>query len=231
MSTYRIIRLIAGIFRLITLPFIRYEFRGGARLHDRDAWILSANHRSVFDFPHAVMALAHWRKDARILIASEFWDQPVYAWGVKAIKAIPVFRRTDPKGSFSAAVDALCDGHSICIMPEGRLRWDSAAPLELGEFKTGVSRMAVDADAPILPIALVGGERIWPKGTRLPRLNPFRRTVVLCWVADEPLWLSGDDHHANAEKVREVQQSLLRQATAELDRLDPSRRRDVTPQE
>lgn len=221
MATRTITSVIAWIFRLITLPFVRYEFRGGACLHQRDGWILSANHRSVFDFPHAVIALAHWRKDARILIASEFWNQPHYAWAVKAMKAIPVYRRSDPKGSFSAAVTALHDGHSICIMPEGRTHWDPARPLELLPFKTGVSRMAVGAEAPIVPIALVGGERVWAKGTTVPRLNALRRKVVLCWVADEPLWLSGDDHRGNAEKVREVQQALLRQATAELQRIDP----------
>lgn len=221
MLTRYLIWAIAGIFRLLSLPFVRYEFRGGAAIHDRDAWILSANHRSVFDFPHAVIGLAHWRKDARILIAAEFWDQPAYAWAVKAIRAIPVYRQTDPKGSFTAAVDALRSGDSICIMPEGGLHWDPTHPLQLGRFKTGVSRMATGAEVGVLPIALVGGERLWRKGTKLPRLS-LRRQVVMCWVADEPVWLSGDDHRANADKLREVQEDLLRRATAEVQRLDPT---------
>jgi 1-acyl-sn-glycerol-3-phosphate acyltransferase len=212
---------IAGLFRLLSLPFVRFEFRGGSGLHDRPAWILSANHRSVFDFPHAVIGLAHWRKDARILIASEFFANPAYGWACRAIDAIPMYRQTDPRGSFSAAVAALREGHSICIMPEGKLTWDPDRPLELGPFKTGASRMDTGADVPVRPIALVGGERVWPRGRKLPTLS-LRRRTVLCWVADEPLWLAGDDHRANAAKLREVQGDLLRRATAELQRIDPT---------
>lgn len=217
-----LMRLIAVIFRVITSPFIRYEFRGGACIRERDGWILSANHRSVFDFPHAVIALAHFGKYGRIMIASEFWDKPLYAWAVKAIDAIPVYRQTDPQGSFDAAIAALEKGDSVCIMPEGGIHWDPDRPLHLGRFKSGVSRLATAADAPILPIALVGAERVWVKRARTPRLNPLRRKVVLIRIADEPLWLSGDDHRANADKVREVQASLLREATRELQAVDPT---------
>ena len=222
-------RLIAWTFRVLTMPFIRYEFRGGACIRERDGWIFSANHRSVFDFPHAVIALEHFGKYGRIMIASEFWDQPQYAWAVKAIDAIPVYRQTDPQGSFAAAIAALRKGDNLCIMPEGSIKWDAADPLGLGVFKSGVSRLAVGAEAPILPIALVGGDRLWVARSKLPKLNPFRRKVVLIRVADEPLWLSGDDHRANAEKVREVQAALLREATRELQAVDPSYLPDVIP--
>jgi 1-acyl-sn-glycerol-3-phosphate acyltransferase len=229
MSPKFLMRVIAALIRLVSWPFIRYEFRGGACARERDGWIISANHRSVFDFPHAVLALAHWGKYGRIMVANEFWDQPVYGWALNAIDAIPVFRQTDPTGAFSAAIDVLHDGGNVCIMPEGGLHWDPDNPLLLGRFKSGVSRMAVDAEAPILPIALVGGDRLWVKRSKLPKLRLFRRTVVLCRVADEPLWLSGDDHRANADKVREVQSALLGEATRDLQAIDPSYMPHVTP--
>ncbi|CAN5455664.1 N/A [soil metagenome] len=227
---YRILmRLIAWTFRVLSAPFVRYEYRGGACVAGRDDWIMSANHRSVFDFPHAVLALEHHRKYSRIMVASEFWKTPAYRFALNAIDAIPVFRQTDPKGAFSAAVEVLRGGDSICIMPEGGLRWDPATPLELGRFKSGVSRLATQAEAAILPIALVGGERLWVKRSKLPKVRLFRRVTVLCRVADEPLWLSGDDHRANAEKVREVQTALLREATRDLQAIDPTYMPGVTP--
>ncbi|HUG86182.1 MAG TPA: lysophospholipid acyltransferase family protein [Euzebya sp.] len=222
MSPRLLTRLIAAIFRVISSPFIRYEFRGGACIRERDGWIFSANHRSVFDFPHAVIALAHYGKYGRIMIASEFWDQRHYRWALTAINAIPVFRQTDPKGSFAEAVDAVRLGDNVCIMPEGGIHWDPDQPLHMGRFKSGVSRLAVDAEAPVLPIALVGGDRLWVKRSRAPKLNPFRRKVVLIRIADEPLWLSGDDHRANADKIREVQSALLREATRDLQAVDPT---------
>ncbi len=216
------LRLIALLFRAISFPFVRYEFRGGACINDEPGWIMSANHRSVFDFPHAVLGLEHFRHYARIMIASEFWENPAYKWAVTAINAIPVYRKTDPRGSYQAAIDALAAGDSICIMPEGGIHWDPDHPLDLGRFKTGVSRLAVQAGAPILPIALIGGDRIWYTRTRFPQVRLFRRRVVLCRVADEPVRLTGEDHRANVDHLREVQQDLVRRATAEMREIDPT---------
>lgn len=222
MSSHLRLRVVAWLLRLLSLPFVRFEVRGGECLRQRDGWILSGNHRTVFDFAHALAGLLHFGKDARILIASEFFDNPLYRPMVRLIDAIPVFRSSDPRGAYDAAVAALKAHDNICIMPEGTLTWDPAEPLALGRFKTGISRMAVAAGAPVLPLVLVGGERVWPKGRKLPTINPFRRRTVLLRLADEPLWLSGDDHRANAEKVREVQHALLAEATRDLQAIDPT---------
>lgn len=213
-------RLVARIALILCWPFIRFEYRGGACLADSDRWIFSGNHRSVFDFPHAMVSLLHFGWDGRIMIASEFWDIPAYAWAVKAIDAIPIYRKSDPQGSLSAVITALKGGDSICIMPEGGLHWNPEEPLEMGEVKTGVSRLAVATGVPVLPLALVGGDRVWPKRSTLPRI--FRRRAVVCRLADEPMWLTGDDHRANAEKVRTASEALIRRATADLQALDPS---------
>lgn len=222
MSSHIRLRVVAWFVRLMSLPFVRFEVRGGACLEERDGFILSGNHRTVFDFAHALVGLHHFGKDARILIASEFFSNPLYRPMVRLIDAIPVFRSSDPRGAFEAAVRALKARSNICIMPEGGLHWDPRHPLQLGRFKTGISRMAIGAEAPVLPLVMVGGERIWPKGRKLPSLNLFRRRVVMLRLADEPLWLSGDDHRANADKVREVQQALLAEATRDLQAIDPT---------
>jgi 1-acyl-sn-glycerol-3-phosphate acyltransferase len=214
-------RLMALLLRAVCAPFVRFEVRGGECVRERDGWILSGNHRTVFDFAHAVVGLHHFGKDARILIASELFANPLYRLGCRFVRAIPVHRSTDPRGAFDAAVDALRAGDNVCIMPEGRLTWDPGDPLALGPFKSGVSRMATGAGAPVLPLALVGGERLWPRGSKVPRLRPFRRTVVLLQMADAPLWLDGEDHRANAEAVRAAQLELVALGTRELQRLDP----------
>lgn len=213
-------RLFARIFRILFAPFVRFEFRGGACLRDHPTWILSANHRSVFDFPLAVVGLAHFDTFGRIMIASEFWRQPLWRWGADAVGAIPVYRTADPRGSLSAALAALQSGDSICIMPEGTLTWDPATPLSMGRVKSGVSRLAVGADVPVMPIALVGTEQVWPKGAKVPRLLGRRKVVVLR-LADEPLWLSGDDHRHNATMVKAASESLIREATADLRAINP----------
>ena len=220
MSPQLLLRLIARLLWLLTVPFVRYEYRGGAALRDHDSWVMSANHRSVHDFIFCVIALVHFKVYSRIMIASEFWKMPVWKWGVQAIDAIPIYRRSDPRGSFAAAEEALRGGDSVCIMPEGTLHWDPERPLEMGPVKTGVSRLATATEVPVLSIGFAGTERVWPKGRKVPVF--WRRQTVVVRLADEPLWLSGDDHRSNAEKVKSATESLIRQATKDLQAFDPT---------
>lgn len=226
-----LMRVFARLFRILSWPFVRVEMRGGAALDQNPNWIYSANHRSVYDFPLAVMGLAHFRRDARIMIAAEFWKVPAYAWVCRATDAIPVYRRSDPRGALSAAVAALESGDSTCIMPEGVLTWDPDDPLPMGPVKTGVARLAAESGTPVIPIALVGTERIWPKGHTflqvVPRLR-WRRPVI-CRVADEPLWLEGADPRVDADRVRAATEALVRRTTAELQAMDPTYLPGVDP--
>jgi hypothetical protein len=80
-----------------------------------------------------------------------------------------------------------------------------------------VSRLVTRDGYPLVPAALAGTERVLGPHQRIPRLNPFRRKVVACWVADDPLWLTGDDHAANTEEVMAAIRLLLADAQALVD--------------
>ena len=219
-----------GLFWLLCAPFVRFHYRGGEHLGDHESWVMTANHRSVFDFPWCVIALTHFRQDSRIMVAGMFWKRWWSRWAVRAVDAIPVYRTSDPRGALSAAVAALEGGDSICIMPEGGIFYDEADPRQLGPYKTGVARLAAGSGRPVLPIAFVGGERFLAHGSARPRTIPFlRRRDVMCMLDDaNPIFLSGDDHRANADKVREHMVSLQHTATRELQAIDPTYRPDLT---
>ena len=97
-------------------------------------------------------------------------------------------------------------------MPEGRLNWDPDEPFETGPAKTGVSRLALGGGVPVVPVGLSGTERVMPPKARLPRFNPFKRKVVVCQVAEDPMWLTGEDHHANTAEIMAAVEDLLRLA-------------------
>jgi 1-acyl-sn-glycerol-3-phosphate acyltransferase len=54
------------------------------------------------------------------------------------------------------------------IFPEGGRSTDSGS---LERFKAGAVRLALEADVPILPVTIKGGNRVWPRGWRLPHLG------------------------------------------------------------
>ena len=58
------------------------------------------------------------------------------------------------------------NGGAVVIFPEGA-RSEAAGSLD--RFKAGAVRLALEAQVPILPVTIKGGNRVWPKGWRFPR--------------------------------------------------------------
>jgi 1-acyl-sn-glycerol-3-phosphate acyltransferase len=101
------------------------------------------------------------------------------------------------------AKGVLDDGGILTIFPEGTRSPTGA----LQEVKEGATVLAIRSAAPILPIAIVGSQRFWPKGKLLFR--PGRRMTVR---VGEPFTLTmpkGADRHeslraATAQMMRHV---------------------------
>jgi len=68
--------------------------------------------------------------------------------------------RENPSLGWENAKDLLRQGEVVGIFPEGTRSVDG----ELGEFKTGAVRLAVEMDCPIVPMAVVGSHNALPKG-------------------------------------------------------------------
>ncbi|WP_026919540.1 lysophospholipid acyltransferase family protein [Gordonia shandongensis] len=74
-------------------------------------------------------------------------------------------------GALKAGRRVLDDGGLLCLYPEGTRSPDG----RLYKGKTGLARMALETGSPVIPVAMVGTDRINPPGTVLPR--PTRITV------------------------------------------------------
>lgn len=209
MTPERALALLARVLRVLTWPFVRYDIRGGACAPELKVGIIVVNHRSLFDVLGGLVCLHHFRRYPRLLIERRYVDSTLIGPFARAIGAIPVDRAAGGGHAFDAAIAALRAGVPILVMPEGKLHWVPDEPMSTGPAKTGVSRLATGASTPVVPAALSGTERVWPAGATLPRLNPFRRKTVVCSVADDPIWLTGDDHQANTDAVMAAIRELM----------------------
>ncbi len=155
-----------------SLWFIRY--RGLENIPDPliGGFIVASNHQTYIDPAWICPPLQH-RKFGFMA-----WDR-AFEWGVigpliKYMGAFPVSDR--PSGSLDAikeSMQALKDGAALVIFPEGgREKADG----KILSFRTGAVRIAHHARVPILPVTIMGGNRIWPPGRRFPRL--FRRIEI-----------------------------------------------------
>lgn len=206
----RRLRTIARLLHLITLPFVRYDIRGGARVREAPNMIIAGNHRSLLDVVAGLYTAHLFGQYPRVLMAQQFvkgrWTGPVARW----IGAIPVMSGRDGAGALDAGIVAMRDGLPTVVMPEGRLHEDADDRRSFGEARTGVSRLAVGSGVPVVAAGVLGADQAWPPGGWI-NLNPFRRPTVAVSVADDPLYLHGEDHRANTELV-------MAAIRAELDR-------------
>ncbi|NPC95974.1 lysophospholipid acyltransferase family protein [Nocardioides sp. zg-DK7169] len=71
--------------------------------------------------------------------------------------------------SLDTALEVLGRGEAFGIYPEGTRSRDG----RLYRGRTGVAHLALTAGCPIVPVGLVGTERVQPVGARLPRIVPI----------------------------------------------------------
>jgi 1-acyl-sn-glycerol-3-phosphate acyltransferase len=87
----------------------------------------------------------------------------------KATRMIPVDRSGGPAAE-EAIVDAaavLLRGDTVGIFPEGTRSPDG----RIHRGRTGVGRLVAASGAPVVPVAVIGTDRILPPGKHLPRIG------------------------------------------------------------
>jgi 1-acyl-sn-glycerol-3-phosphate acyltransferase len=125
-----------------------------------EAFVVMSNHRSHYDIPVLFQALRPRR--LRMVAKTELFRVPIWAGAMRAAGFVEVNRsnRIAAVRSLDRAREAILAGTSIWIAPEGT----RGSGAELGPFKKGGFHLAAGAEARILPIAVLGTERILPAG-------------------------------------------------------------------
>lgn len=150
--------------------------------------IVIANHFSWFDAPLLTLSLPF---QPAFMVASEsqrFWFVRMF---MRISRSIPIWRGRVDRRALGEAIARLKEGQSIAIFPEGgidprlaerRARGEtiieddygfiSRHDAQLTHAEPGTAYLAVHSQAKLLPVALVGTEKI------LPNILRWRRTPV-----------------------------------------------------
>jgi len=96
---------------------------------------------------------------------------PVFNWGMRLAGYIDT--KDGWKGIREQGGRLLASGCSIIIWPEGHRSRDG----RLTRFKNGAFRLACTTETPILPVCILGTDRVMPPGSRL--LTPGRVKMIL----------------------------------------------------
>ncbi|WP_156760159.1 lysophospholipid acyltransferase family protein [Microbacterium karelineae] len=185
--------------RIILAPLARALYRprveGKGNIPREGAVIFASNHLSVID--SFAIPIAAAPRPVHFLAKSEYFEGSGFGGWLSrtfftAIGAVSVRR-----GAGQAAMDALdrqkeilATGAAVALHPEGTRSRDG----RLYKGRTGIAYLALETGAPVVPIGLIGTDKVMPVGAKMPS---FKERVVVKF--GEPLDLS---HHGPATSGR-----------------------------
>jgi 1-acyl-sn-glycerol-3-phosphate acyltransferase len=145
--------------------------------------VVAINHTGYLDFTFAGLPAYKQGlgRKVRFMAKQEVFDHKITGPIMRSLRHIPV-NRQDGAASYEAAVRMLKDGELVGVYPEATI----SRSFEIKEFKSGATRMAVDAGVPIVPHIVWGAQRIWTKGHPKKLFRPKVPVTVLVGEPIEP---------------------------------------------
>src|SRR5687767_6626537 len=138
--------------------------------------LVAANHISELDPLCHGMFLVRAGRRPRFLAKSELLDKWLVRKVLLGAKQIPVYRGTGDSGPVDAAVKALRQGECVVVYPEATLtKTPDYSPMQA---KTGIARVALEAQVPVLPLAVWGSHRFMPRRGEAKDLT-FARPIMV----------------------------------------------------
>jgi 1-acyl-sn-glycerol-3-phosphate acyltransferase len=171
------------------------------------AAVFAANHTSYMDTPVVFASLPF---QFRILAKKELWSLPFIGWYLDRSGQIPI-DTANPRttlSSFAAGVKTLRQGLSVFVFPEG----GRTTTGDLQSFLNGAAFLALRAQVPLVPIALIGVYDLLPIHTSHFYPAPGGRPLKL--VFGPPIPTAGRsprDSELLTEQLRQAIATLIRQ--------------------
>jgi 1-acyl-sn-glycerol-3-phosphate acyltransferase len=156
----------------LRLAGVRLEVEGAGNPPAGQAVIYMPNHQSNFD----ILALfAGLPGQFRWLAKEELFRIPLFGLAMRRTGYIAVDRADRRKAllSMQEAAQRIAAGTSVVVFPEGTRSPDG----HLLPFKKGGFMLALQAQAPVVPVAIAGSHAVMPKGSRWIRGGTIRVAI------------------------------------------------------
>jgi 1-acyl-sn-glycerol-3-phosphate acyltransferase len=188
------IQIVRVVLRAIFRLLFGLRLRGTENIPRAGGLIVASNHQSYFD---PFWIAAPFNRQLRFLAWDAVFGWPVAGPLIRWLGAWPLQVQKGDTRAIRLSVQWLRGGGALVIFPEGGRCFAGGEMLPL---KPGVARLAMETGAPVLPVTIRGGHRVWPRDRKWPR--PGRVEIVY----HPPLrvrQLPGEDTRACARRATE----------------------------
>ena len=197
------------------------QWQGGENLPKSGKIIVASNHVSYLDVLFLTHFLFRNGRAPRYIGKEGVFKVPVIGKIILAAGMVPVARESkDASKALDHAVRLLEVGHCVGVYPEGTLTRDPDGwPMDA---KTGLARLAIATNTPIIPIAQWGSQIVMP--TYEKKIKFFPRTPIKVLVG-KPIDLSAwHGKEGDPEALREATAFVMRELTNLLEQLRGEKR-------
>lgn len=177
---------------------IRYRFKGYENLPDAPV-ILLCKHQSAWE---TIFLLCNMPRPLSFVLKKELLYIPFFGWALAMLRVIPIDRKQGLRALRQVTAlgkKRLAEGQWIIMFPEGT----RMAVGKKGKYHGSGAKLAIDAQAMVVPIAVNSGE-CWPR-------NSFIKKPGLITVSvGKPISSEGLSQNAIMEQVETWIESEMR---------------------
>jgi 1-acyl-sn-glycerol-3-phosphate acyltransferase len=146
-----------GLILTWLIPIWKIDIEGREKVANGTTYVIISNHQSILD----ILFINCLRYSYKWISKIENVKVPFLGWYIRMADYITVNRENEESKTqmLEKSYNCLKRGISIMIFPEGTRSRDK----EIGLFKRGAFKLALEADVPVLPILIDGTGGILPK--------------------------------------------------------------------
>lgn len=188
----------------VVSPVLHTYFRGriiGAeKVPQQGPLIIVCNHASDFDPPLLSNCMC---RPVAYMAKEELFQVPVLKQAITLYGAYPVKRGSPDRSAIRAAMHSLDQGWAVGIFLSGTRTPDG----RVTNPKLGAAMIAAKVQVPLLPVSLWGSDRIFQKGSAIPRPVPI--TVRVGDIIPPPTSSKREELEAVTQHCTEVINGML----------------------
>lgn len=185
---------------LIIYPPIKLLFRvkvvGKENIPKNGPFIIAGNHVSYLD--PILAGCSVFPKSPNYFAKKQLFDIPFFGLLIKALGAFPAERERMDRNAIRIAIDVLKRKGILIIFPQG------TRTKEMDSVYNGAAYFAYKTKVPVLPVAIIGTDKIMPPGKRFPR---FPKVTVRI---GKPLTAEGLDKHNYQDLTKEIMGQIIK---------------------